>query len=163
MEMSTWSKLWQNDKWKTEREHVPDVTAGIMLGLKMVPLEKREKVELWVPELNMIGFLLEAARMDRIRDEYYRLTAQTEWWRSGWSQRRILFVGKEETQRVVWERRMVGMWWGGSGWYPDWSLVRNATLFRKRTTLPWRNDEWQNNLCPCELLESLSKNRQLVT
>lgn len=46
MEMSTWSKLWQNDKWKTEREHVPESTAGIMLGLKMVAPEKREKVEL---------------------------------------------------------------------------------------------------------------------
>ena len=48
----------------------------MLYGLETVALTKRQEVEMEVAELKMLRFSLGVTRMDRIRNEYIRWTAQ---------------------------------------------------------------------------------------
>ena len=48
----------------------------MLYGLEMVALTKRREAETEVAELKMLRFSLEVTRMDKIRNEYIRGTAQ---------------------------------------------------------------------------------------
>lgn len=50
----------------------------MMYGLETVALTKRQEAELEMAELKMLIFVLRATRMDSIRNEYLRGTAQVE-------------------------------------------------------------------------------------
>lgn len=50
----------------------------MMYGLETVALIKRQEAELEMAELKMLIFVLRATRMDSIRNEYLRGTAQVE-------------------------------------------------------------------------------------
>ena len=65
------------------------VRPAMLYGLETVALTKRQEVEMEVAELKMLRFSLGVTRMDKIRNEYIRLTAQ---------------VGRvgEKTREVVW-------------------------------------------------------------
>ena len=52
------------------------VRPAMLYGLEAVALTKRQEVELEVAELKMLRFSLGVTRMDRIRNEYIRGTAQ---------------------------------------------------------------------------------------
>lgn len=53
----------------------------MMYGLETVALTKRQEAELEMAELKMLIFVLRATRMDSIRNEYLRGTAQVECFR----------------------------------------------------------------------------------
>ena len=52
------------------------VRPAMLYGLETVALTKRQEVEMEVAELKMLRFSLGVTRMDKIRNEYIRGTAQ---------------------------------------------------------------------------------------
>ena len=52
------------------------VRPAMLYGLETVALTKRQEAEMEVAEMEMVRFSLEVTRMDRIRNEYTRGTAQ---------------------------------------------------------------------------------------
>ena len=50
----------------------------MLYGLETVALTKRQEAEMEVAELKMLRFSLGVTRMDKIRNEYIRGTAQVE-------------------------------------------------------------------------------------
>ncbi|KAK3542928.1 hypothetical protein QTP70_007300 [Hemibagrus guttatus] len=56
------------------------VRAAMLYGLETVSLRKRQESELEVAELKMLRFSLGVTRLDRIRNEYLRGTAQLDVW-----------------------------------------------------------------------------------
>ena len=52
------------------------VRPAMLYGLETVALKKRQEAEMEVAELNMLRFTLGVTRMDKIRNEYIRGTAQ---------------------------------------------------------------------------------------
>ena len=52
------------------------VRPAMLYRLKMVALTKRQEAEMEVAELKMLRFSLRVTRMDKIRNEYIRGTAQ---------------------------------------------------------------------------------------
>ena len=62
-----------------ERDGVHVAVSPTMLyGLETVALTKRQEAEMEVAELKMLRFSLGVTRMDKIRNEYIRGTAQVE-------------------------------------------------------------------------------------
>ena len=55
------------------------VKAAMLYGLETVALTKRQEAEMEVAELKMLRFSLGVTRMDKIRNEYIRGTAQHRW------------------------------------------------------------------------------------
>ena len=54
----------------------------MLYGLETVALTKRQEAEMEVAELNMLRFSLRVTRMDKIKNEYIRGTAQMgQFWR----------------------------------------------------------------------------------
>lgn len=138
-----------------------------MYGLETVALTKRQEAELEMAELKMLIFVLRATRMDSIRNEYLRGTAQVECFREkqGWdgfdiSRRGIMGKGwwiwswqagiKEEEDRKEIdgyseggqaEGWMLGIWWDGGRWSivetPEESSQRRSKNTQILTGLCW--------------------------
>ena len=82
-------------------------------GLETVALTKRQETEMEVPELMMLLFSLEVTRIDKIRNEYIRGTAQvgrfgekTRWIKSNQIKSSIFSHTHYMIHFIIWEARM---------------------------------------------------------
>ena len=75
----------------------------MLYGLETVTLMKRQDAELEVAELKMLRFSLGETRMDKIRNEYIRLTAQVGRFGEKVREARLRWFGHEQGCWVYWE------------------------------------------------------------
>ena len=68
------------------------VRPAMLYGLDTVALTKRQEAEMEVAELNMLRFSLGVTRMDKIRNEYIRGTAQ------------VVQFGEKTREAIYWEK-----------------------------------------------------------
>ena len=66
----------------------------MLYGLETVALTKRQETELEVAELKMLSFSLGVTRMDKIRNEYIRGTAQVGRFGETEREARLRWLGK---------------------------------------------------------------------
>ena len=76
MEKNVRSDLRQANTSQRESEGVQCGSETMVYGLETVALTKRQEAEMEVAEVKMLRFSLGVTRMDKIRNEYIRGTAQ---------------------------------------------------------------------------------------
>ena len=74
----------------------------MLYGLETVALTKRQEAEMEVAELKMLRFSLGVTRMDKIRNEYIRGTAQVGKFGEKTREARLRWYG--HLRRVYWEK-----------------------------------------------------------
>lgn len=81
------------------------VRPALLYGLEVVALTKRQVAELEVAELEMLRFSLGEMRMDRIRNEHFRGTAQVGEFRDKVREARLRWFGHMQRRDAGYARR----------------------------------------------------------
>ena len=87
------------------------VRPAMLYGLETAALTKRQEAEMEVAELKMLRFSLGVTRMDKIRNEYIRGTAQVGWFGEKTREARLRWYGHvlRKDDGYIGRRRMLRM------------------------------------------------------